>query len=198
MLQLEVISILGRKANRVPYHLDSKGIIELPFNEIKIILRGADDLIMSGGRNLLAKVLKGSKDKKVIDLELDKSPVYGYFKGLNLQDIMAKIDWLIENYYLKIRYDRRLPLLIFTEKGWEIEKNTYADELLNKLRELLESGDYSFVKDLKDRNRSMILLLLKKIQATKDNRFIPLLEAWAKIDYLKVQRVIRGVIMELS
>jgi hypothetical protein len=42
---------------------------------------GADDLIMSGGRALLAKILAGSKDKKLLELELDTSPVYGAFKG---------------------------------------------------------------------------------------------------------------------
>jgi len=45
--------------------LDSKGIIDLPFNEIKVILRGADDLIMTARRNMLSKILKGSKEKKL-------------------------------------------------------------------------------------------------------------------------------------
>jgi hypothetical protein len=58
--------------------LDPKGIKNLPYEEIVAILRGADDLIMSGGRSLLAKVLKGSRAKKVLGLGLDASPVYGY------------------------------------------------------------------------------------------------------------------------
>ncbi|GAB6279162.1 MAG: RQC-minor-1 family DNA-binding protein [Lentimicrobium sp.] len=188
-----------RKVNRVQYQLDSKGIIELPFNEIKAILRGADDLIMSGGRNLLAKILKGSKEKRLLELQLDKSPVYGFFNELTMGDILAKIDWSIENYYLEIKYDYRLPLLAFTKKGWEIERDTYADELLEKLRCMLDCEDYyTFLMELKDRNRGMILLLLNKIQATGDKRFIPLLEAWAEIDYKKVRKAIRDVITVLS
>lgn len=55
---------------------DSK---QLPEEEIRAILRAADELIMQGGRTLLAKILKGSREKKVLALELDKCPVYGFF-----------------------------------------------------------------------------------------------------------------------
>ena len=188
---------MGKRVNRVPYRLDSKGIKELPFNEIKAILRAADPLIMSGGRNMLAKILKGSKEKKLLELQLDKSPVYGFFKELTIKDILAKIDWSIENHYLEIRYDYRLPLLAFTEKGWDIEKDTYAEELLEKLESVLDSKDYTFVMELKDRDREMILLLLSKIQSTGDRRFIPLLKAWAEIDYKKVRKKINRVIAAL-
>jgi len=189
---------MTRRVNKVRYELDSKGIKHLPSNEIKAILRGADDLIMSGGRSMLAKVLKGSKDKKVMELGLNESPVYGFFSKLKIEDITAKIDWLIINDYLEIKYDYRLPLLAYTEKGWLIERDSYSDELLDRLRELLVSGDYSLVPDLKDRNRGMILLLLNKIKATRDKQFIPLLEAWATIDYKKVQAVIREVVDALE
>jgi hypothetical protein len=44
--------VRGRKrVNRIHYHLDTRGIKELPFSEIKAILRGADHLIGRGGRN---------------------------------------------------------------------------------------------------------------------------------------------------
>lgn len=50
------------------YTLDIKGIKNLPYEEIAAILRAADELIMSGGRSLLTKVLKGSCAKKVLEL----------------------------------------------------------------------------------------------------------------------------------
>jgi len=43
----------------------------------------------------------------------------------------------------------------------------------------------------------MILLLLKKIEATGDRRFVPLLEAWADIEYKKVRTAINRVIASL-
>ena len=189
---------MSRRVNRVQFRLDTKGIKDLPVYEIKAILRGADDLIKSGGRSMLAKILKGSRDKKVLELGLDKSPVYGFFKEVTLEEITAKIDWLIIHNYLDIEYDGRLPLLVYTDKGWVIEKDTFTDELLDRLRGMLESGDFSFVLDLKDRNRPMILLLLDKIKATKDKRFIPLLQAWAEIDYKKVKLAINEVIESLE
>jgi len=87
---------------------------------------------MSGGRTALTKILKGSRDKKVLEHNFDKNPVYGYFKNLSLADITAKIDWLILNGYLEIEYNYRLPLLVYAEKGWEIEMDTYSDELLEE------------------------------------------------------------------
>lgn len=45
---------------------------------------------MRGGRALFAKILKGSIDKKVIALDLHKSPVYGYYKQLSIEEILAK------------------------------------------------------------------------------------------------------------
>ena len=186
---------MSRKIKRVRVNLDSKGIKHLPDEEIKIILRGADELIGTGGRNMLAKILKGSKEKKLLELSLDKCPVYGKFKSEKIDDVKAKIDWLIENYYLKIEYDYKIPVLLFTEKGWEIEKNTYADEIIEEFNKMLESGAKSFKMDyLKDRNRGMILLILEKIRKTKNLKYIPILESWEKIDYKKVRQEIRKTI----
>ncbi|MEW6623954.1 MAG: RQC-minor-1 family DNA-binding protein [Bacillota bacterium] len=185
---------MSRKKARVRYELDSGDIKYLSDEEIKAILRAADELIAVGGRSLLAKILKGSKDKKVLEYKLDQCPVYGYYRDLTLQKITNRIDWMIKKGYLEIEYRDRLPMLVFSEKGWEIERETYAEELLQKLTKLLEGKDYSFVQELKDRNRGMILLLIEKIRHTGNARFIPLLKAWKEIEYKKVQAAIQNVI----
>lgn len=190
--------IMSKREKNVKFRLDTGEIKELSFAEVKAILRGADDLINSGGKSLLSKILKGSKDKKLLELGLEKSPVYGFYKDITLEEIKSRIDWLIVKGYLDIQYDYRLPLLIYTEKGWGIEKDTYSNELLDKLQESLDTGDYSLVLDLKDRNREMIVLLLQKIKATKEKRFIPLLEAWSEIEYKKVKIEIQNVIDSLK
>lgn len=41
---------MARRVNRVSYQLDSGNIKSLPEEEIKCILRAADELIHSGGR----------------------------------------------------------------------------------------------------------------------------------------------------
>ena len=189
---------MSRKRSRVKYHLDSANVKGLDDEEIKAILRAADPLIATGGRNLLSKVLKGSKDKKVIEHGLEQCPVYGYYHELTLEEIMNRVDWVIKNDYLVIEYSGRLPVLVFSETGWEIERETYAEELLLKLTSLLDGNDYSFVLELKDKNRGMILLLLEKIRKTNNAGFIPLLNAWKEIDYKKVRMEIQRVIHSLE
>ena len=117
---------MSRKVRRVPVTLDSRDVNELSEDEIRLILCGADDLIGSGGRGLLAKILKGSKQKALFERQLDQSPVYGALSELSLEQITARVDWLIINGYLRIEYDYRLPLLVYTKRGWEIERETYA------------------------------------------------------------------------
>jgi superfamily II DNA helicase RecQ len=186
---------MSRKYTRVAYHLDTGGIRHLPQHEIVAILRGADDLIMSGGRNLLTKVLKGSKDKKVLELGLNESPVYGYYRELNAEEVLARIDWVIQHGYLRIEYDWRLPKLVYTPEGWEIERETYARELLAEFDEMLEKNQPPYdMTYLKDRDRGMIFLLLDMVANTKDAKYIPLLQAWAAFDYKKVRARINEVI----
>lgn len=190
---------MSRKVQRVKYHLDSKGIRNLSRDEIKAILRGADDLIMRGGRTLLAKVLKGSRAKGLLDTGLNRSPVYGYYRNLPEEDILARIDWVILNGYLAIQYDYRLPLLVYTPQGWEIEKETYAGELLSGFDDMLATGSRTFdMGYLKDKPRDLIWLLLEKVEATGDTKYIPLLDAWARVDYKKVRQRIRQVIDRLN
>ena len=190
---------MSKKVRRVPYRLDSKNISHLPLDEIKQIIRGADSIVGEGGRNLLAKVLKGSKQKRVLELHLDKVPVYGCFKDLTIKQIIEKIDWVILNGYLRIEYDYRLPLLYHTAKGWEIAKQIKITEIIGQFDEMLESGTgYYNMRFLKDRNREMIFELLEKIKESKNRKYIPLLEAWEKIDYKKVRSRIRSVIEELN
>ena len=189
---------MSRKVQRVRYRLDAKGIPALPLDEIAAILRGADTLIMSGGRSMLVKILKGSRDKKLLDLHLDESPVYGYYNHLTMDEISARVDWVILNGYIRIEYDYRLPLLCYTAKGWEIERETFARELLHGFDEMLTADQRAFdMTYLKDRSRDMIMLLLEMVEKTEDPKYIPLLAAWAQVDYKKVRKRIRQVVDRL-
>jgi superfamily II DNA helicase RecQ len=184
---------VGKKVNKVSYELNTNGIKSLSNNEIKTILRGADDLIMTGGRAMLAKILAGSKDKKLLELELNQSPVYGAFTGVSQKEIFAKIDWLIVHQYLAIEYNYRFPMLVYTDKGWEIERETYANELLKKLIIAAENNRFDFVETLKDRDRGLIFLLLEKIAESGNKELIPILHAWQMIEYKKVKARIQEV-----
>lgn len=119
-------------------------------------------------------------------------------KGI-IEEITAKIDWVILKGYLKIEYDYRLPLFVYTPQGWEIEMDTYSDELLQGFNEMIESGVKDFhMAYLKDRNRKMIMLLLDKVEASTNPKHIPILEAWKRVDCKKVKKRIEQVIKILS
>lgn len=163
--------------------------------EILAILRAADEIIGQGGRTLLAKILKGSREKKVLELELDTCPVYGYFKAEKLEEVMNKIDWMIDYDFLDIEYDGKLPMIIYSERGWKIESDQRVDEFLSEWNQSIsDDRPIPDMNYLKDRNRGMIFLFLDKINETGDNRYIPYLEAWGKIDYKKVKAKIQEVI----
>ena len=172
---------MSRKVRRVPVTLDSRDVNELSEDEIRLILRGADDLIGSGGRGLLAKILKGSKQKALFEHQLDQSPVYGALSELSLVQITARIDWLIINGYLRIDYDYRLPLLVYTNRGWEIERETYADELLEKINQM-PAGDNALqdLSWLTGNHPEVLQLILEKIGNTGDAKYLPVLERWQK------------------
>jgi len=189
---------MSRRRERVQFHLDTGDVKGLPECEIAAILRGADDLIMQGGRAMLMKVLKGSRAKKVLELGLDQSPVYGHYSSLSQADILARIDWVIRSGYLGIEYEGRLPVLVYTEDGWAIERETYARELPGELDRLLAQGPPYDMGYLKDWNRGLIWRLLDLIEQSGNRSHIPLLEAWAEVDYQKVRKRINAVIRNLD
>ena len=106
---------------------------------------------------MLVKILKGSQAQDVLRLHLDQCPAYGYFRHLSADEVLARIDRAILDGYLKVMYDNRLPVLVFTDAGWEIERENFANELLSGFDELLTTSappyDMSY---LKDRNRTLI------------------------------------------
>jgi hypothetical protein len=178
--------------------LNVRGLTDIPDRELHAILHGADDIIGQGGRSLLTNILRGSKSKPVLENGLDESPVYGYFRHLSRDDALARIDWAILNKYLRIEYGAHLPVLVFTDKGWEIAREIRANELLQGILAAVGDGPPYRMQHLKDRDRGMILLLLDKIEETREAKIIPALHAWKESDYKKVRRRINRVIRRLE
>jgi RQC domain-containing protein len=185
---------MSRRVYRIPVHLDPSGVRWLPHTEVAAILHGAGDLILRGGRTLLVKILKGSRDRRLLELGLDRNSVYGYYRGLHDDEVLARIDWVIEHGYLGIHYDGRLPLLVYTPAGWEIERETYARELLAGFDAMLAAGPPYPVETLKETNRQVIWRLLELVEERGARRYAPILEAWQAVDYKKVRQAIARVL----
>jgi hypothetical protein len=189
---------VSRRSRRVHVNLNARGLTDIPDSELHAILRGVDDIIGQGGRSLLTKILRGSTSTPLLENGLDESPVYGYFRHLSHDDTLARIDWAILNRYLRVEYREQLPVLVFTDKGWEIAEEIRANELLDGILEAISNGPPYRMEHLKNRDRGMILLLLDKIEATGEAKIIPALRVWKMSDYKKVQLRINQVIRRLE
>ncbi len=189
---------MSRRRPRVQYSLNSGNIKKLNEEEIRAILRAADELIATGGRSLLVKILKGSKDKKVLEHNLQDCPAYGYYRELTMEEISYRVDWMILKDYLRIDYNGRLPMLIFSEKGWEIERETFAEELFQRFCQDVKEKKARVIFEMKDVNRQVVFDMLEKIRDTGDADFIPLLEEWKAMEVRKVMGRINNVINTLK
>lgn len=189
---------MSRKVRRVPVSLDAGEIKDLPQEDIRMILRGADELISTGGRSVLAKILKGSKDKKIFEYKLNECPAYGYYQDMKLDDISKCIDWMIKKDYLRIEYDYRLPLLVFSEKGWQIEKETFAQELYQRMCLDVEEKKARVLFEMKEVNRQVVMCVLDKIEKEGTEEFLPYLEAWKMLEVKKVAARIAEVEKKIS
>ena len=54
---------MSRRLNRVDFDLDRGDIEYLPKEDVLAILRASTEIIGKGGRNMLVKILKWSKEK---------------------------------------------------------------------------------------------------------------------------------------
>lgn len=188
------------RRKRVRFELDAGGVTKLQPEEIRAILRAADELIATAGRNMLVKILKGSKDKKVLEYKLDECPAYGYYHDLTMDEIGKRVDYMIVKRYLRIEYSGRLPMLVFTDKGWEIERDTYTKEWYGRFQDAVETKVVSLnmFEELKIVNRQVVFGLLDMIKESRDRRYIPLLKAWQKGEVRKVGEKIGKVIAQLE
>ena len=189
---------MSKKVRRVPVVLDAGEIKDLPLEDIRMILRGADELISTGGRSMLAKILKGSKDKKIFDYKLNECPAYGYYQDMKLDDISKCIDWMIKEDYLRIEYDYRIPLLVFSEKGWQIEKETFAQELYQRMCLDVEEKKARVLFEMKEVNRQVVMCVLDKIEKEGTEEFLPYLGAWKMLEVKKVAARIAEVEKKIS
>ena len=189
---------MSKKVRRVPVILDAGEIKDLPQEDIRMILRGADELISTGVRSRLAKILKGSKDKRIFEYKLNECPAYGYYQDMKLDDISKCIDWMIKKDYLRIEYDYRLPLLVFSEKGWQIEKETFAQELYRRMCLDVEEKKARVIFEMKEVNRQVVMCVLDKIEKEGTEEFLPYLEAWKMLEVKKVAARIAEVENKIS
>ncbi len=189
---------MSRKVRLVPVDLKPLAVKALPTAEIEAILRGADELIATGGRNMLVKILKGSRVKRLLELGYDRCPVYGYYRSMKEEDVLARIDWVITHGLLAIEYSYRLPMLVYTQEGWEIERITRARELLGDFDRLSSQPPPWDMEHFKSKHREVVMMLFDMLEMKRDASCVPLLNAWREIEVRKIRARITRLIGYLS
>lgn len=185
--------------NRVHFKLsDIHDLSPLSEIDINAILRAADEVIGMGGRNIIAKILKGSHDKIVLEKELNVCSSYGFYNIYSLDEIIQRIDWMITNNYFKIEYRGKLPVIVFSDKGWETYKPVYRDEIYDLMINVKQNDYPSIIERLKKTNRQIIVILLHKIGESKEIELLDLLAEWEKIEVKKVREMIDNTIEQLK
>lgn len=173
--------------------------LPLPEPELQAILRAADDIIAEGGRALLSKILKGSKERKLLELGLDRNPSYGFYRDLSLEQVMDKVDYMIRTGFLEIEMHGKLPMIVFSSRGWVVERERRAEEFLQEWDRWIANNITPInMEYLKERNRGLIFLFLYKILCSGNQKYIPYLTLWERIGFKKVQVEIRKVIEALK
>ncbi len=195
----ESVIFMSKKINRVPYQLsDTTKMKPLEISEIEVILRGADECIYMAGRAMLTKILKGSSDKKLLEKGLSSCPSYGYYKQLTIAKITKLVDWTIVNGYLCIEYNGKLPVIIFSSKGWTMYKPIYARELIDKIMQNNEENEELLINRLKNTNREVIIEIVEQIIISKNEEIVPFLLKWQKDEVNKVRVLIEQMILAIK
>jgi ATP-dependent DNA helicase RecQ len=106
------------------------------------------------GINLVAEVLKGSRNKKVLELQFDQLSTYGLMKNLSVQEIKDRINYLITEDYLRLSTgeypvvkleQKSVPVLkgetlVYQKMPRKVEKkNSDPQSLFERLRSLRRS-----------------------------------------------------------
>jgi len=181
-----------------PAGASTEEIQQLRFRDVAAILRCVDAWHGEGGRGRVAQVLKGSRNRGLLERGIQNCPVYAYFRDLTTRDIMARIDWVIDRGFLTTEHRGRTPKLVYTMRGWDIEKETLAAELVRGFDELLATGLSLFnMNYLCERSPELLDRVLDKVLDKKDPKYLPILEAWLRVAPDSIRRRLGGVITEL-
>jgi len=181
---------MGRRDRpRSPVYLNSGGVKASP-EELAIILHGANSVVHLGGRSQLVKLLKGSRDKRILDRGLDADESYGALSQLTLDEIARRVDWTIEEGYLDYYYEWRQPLLMFTKRGWELERPVAVESEFRCFCQDVEEGEMRMAERMADIKYDIQLDVIGLIAQRCDGRCLAHLEAWSSVATKRIRKKI--------
>jgi superfamily II DNA helicase RecQ len=167
---------MSRRRRRAPIHVTLVLPAEAPTqDEIDAVLMATDSILGEAGRTGVTLILNGSRSKKALEWEWDQLDDYGRLQHLTADQIGRKVDGCIHYGWLRIEYDRHIPLLYHTARGWK------------RVWPRLETI-----------NREIKFLVLDKIAEEARADLVPLLRAWFPHEIRAVRTAINRTLQALG
>jgi hypothetical protein len=168
-------------------------------DEIDAVLMATDSIIGEAGRTGVTLILNGSRSKKALEWEWDQLDDYGRLRHLTADQIGRKVDWCIHYGWLRIEYDRHIPLLYHTAKGWARVKQLWMERLLGWFTEWAETGQPERVwPRLETIHREIKFMVLEHIAEEQRLDLLPVLRAWFPHEIRAVRTAINRTLQALG
>lgn len=126
-LQQYILNYFGETSspcNRCGNCLDDREIVEVT-TQAQMVLSCLKRMGENYGKQMLMKVLAGSKEQKLRALGFERLSTYGLIKNQSQKETMQLIEYLISNGYL-LTVDGEYPILKVTERGIQVLKGQEA------------------------------------------------------------------------
>lgn len=126
-LQQYILNYFGETSspcNRCGDCLDDREIVEVT-TQAQMVLSCLKRMGENYGKQMLMKVLAGSKEQKLRALGFERLSTYGLMKNQSQKETMQLIEYLISNGYL-LTVDGEYPILKVTERGIQVLKGQEA------------------------------------------------------------------------
>ena len=126
-LQQYILNYFGETSspcNRCGNCLDDRKIVEVT-TQAQMVLSCLKRMGENYGKQMLMKVLAGSKEQKLRALGLERLSTYGLMKNQSQKETMQLIEYLISNGYL-LTVNGEYPILKVTERGIQVLKGQEA------------------------------------------------------------------------
>lgn len=126
-LQQYILNYFGETSspcNRCGNCLDNREIVEVT-TQAQMVLSCLKRMGENYGKQMLMKVLAGSKEQKLRALGFERLSTYGLMKNQSQKETMQLIEYLISNGYL-LTVDGEYPILKVTERGIQVLKGQEA------------------------------------------------------------------------
>lgn len=108
------VRVCGRCANCT----DTRERLEVTV-EVQKVLSCVIRMGQRFGKTMIAQVLTGSRNKKVIEFQFDKLTTYGIMKGQNTKAVTDLIEFIISENFLGVE-NGQFPIIYVTEQGKDV------------------------------------------------------------------------------